>query len=135
MAEKISKVVSTYLLNMKEMQKVVDRQKVFSGISRVIGTTFPKLPPLIKTPLVKALQDIAAAYVLDKEGHIRQDMLDMALNDTDIEGIIMDKIRGYDISELEGIIKSASGYEIQFIIVSGGILGLMVGIIEAFFPL
>lgn len=135
LAEKIAKVVSTYLLNMKEMQKVVDKEKIFSGMARVLEVSFPRLPPMIRNPLLKTLQDMVAAYVLDKEGRIRADMLDMALNDTDLEKIIMDKIRGYDVSELEGIIKSASGYEIQFIIFSGGVLGLIVGIIEALLPL
>ena len=47
---------------------------------------------------------------------------------------ITEKIINYEIGEIEFIIKKASGPEINFILISGAVLGLIVGILETFLP-
>ncbi len=46
-----------------------------------------------------------------------------------------DKIMDYDISEIEKIIKKASSTEISFILWSGAVLGVLIGIIQALLPI
>jgi len=61
--------------------------------------------------------------------------MELAITDTEFEKIVIDKINSYDISQIEKIIKKASGPEMMFILISGAVLGFIIGIIEALLPL
>ena len=134
-AQKAAEVIRQYLLNTNELKKVVDKQKVKQSISKLVDKTLILVPNIGKRILSKVLRELTYFYFFDKDGLIKDEMLELAINDTDLENIITEKIINYDISQLEEIIKKASGTEITFILLSGAVLGLIIGIIEALLPI
>lgn len=133
-AQKAGEVIREYLLNTQEIKKVVDKDKVKKSINKLVEKTLFLVPKLGKRALSKILREITYLYFFDKSGYIKDEMLELALSDTDLENIIKEKIINYDISELEDIISKVSHTEIRFILYSGAVLGLIIGIIEAFLP-
>lgn len=130
-AQKASEIISAYLLNTEEIKKVVDKKKVKESIDKLIDKSVIVYGKKI---ISKILREITYWYFFDKDGYIKNEMLELALSDADLEKIIIDKIENYDISDLEHIIKKASSTEINFILFSGAILGIIIGGIEAFLP-
>ncbi len=134
-AVKAGEIISQYLLNTQEISKSIDKKKVRSSISKLVDKTLSLIPDIGRKFLAKRLADITYYYFFDRYGTIKEEILELAVNDSDLENIVRDKIMNYDIGELEYIIKKASGAEIAFILWSGAMLGLIVGVIEALLPL
>ena len=134
-AQKAGELVREYLLNIDDLRKTVDKERVKKSIDRLVDKTLFLLPKVGKKILSKTLRELTYLYFFNKDGYIKEEILELALNDSDLESIIKEKILKYDISELEYIINKASGAEITFILISGGVLGFIVGIIEAFLPI
>jgi len=133
-AVKAAEIIREYLLNTKEIKKVMDKDKARSSIDHLVDKTLTIVPKLGRKMFSKALREITYKYFFDDEGYVKEEILELALSDSDVKKIIVEKITNYDISELEKIIKNASGAEINFIIWSGGVLGFFVGLIEVFLP-
>ena len=133
-AQKAGEVIREYLLSTQEIKKVVDKDKVKKSINKLVDKTLFLVPKLGKRVLSKILREITYLYFFDKSGYIKDEMLELALSDADLENIIKEKIINYDIGELENIINKVSHTEIRFILYSGAILGLFIGIIEALLP-
>ncbi len=135
LAQKAGEAIREYLLNTQEIKKVVDKDKVKKSINKLVDRTLVYVPHLGKKVLSKILREMTYLYFFDKKsGYIKDEMLELALSDSDLENIIKEKIMSYDIGELENIINKVSHTEISFIIYSGAVLGLIVGILELFLP-
>ena len=134
LAVKISEIIREYLLNIDELKKVVDKNKVKDSINKLVDKTLVYFPHIGKKILSKIIREVTYLYFFDKNGYIKDEMLELALSDADLENIIKEKINGYDIGQIEKIIKSVSKTELSFILMTGGILGFLIGIIEAFLP-
>lgn len=134
LAEKASEVIREYLLNTNELKKVVDKEKVRQSIKKLVDKTLFLMPRMGRKVLASTLREITYLYFFDKDGYIKDEMLELALSDTDLENIVKEKILNYEIAELEMIIKKASSTEITFILMSGAVLGLIIGLIESFLP-
>ncbi|MCK4796520.1 MAG: DUF445 family protein [Spirochaetes bacterium] len=134
-AQKAGELIREYLLNTGELKKVIDKEKVKQSIAKLVDKTLIFMPKLGKRLLSKTLREITYLYFFDKDGYIKDEMLELALSDADLENIVTEKIMNYDINELEHIIKKAAGTEISFILLSGAVLGFIIGIIEAFLPI
>lgn len=134
-AKKASEVIREYLFNTQEIKKLADKEKVRNSIDKLVEKTLVKVPPFGRKMLSKALREITYMYFFEKkEGYIKDEILELALSDAEVENIIYEKIVNYEIGEIEYIIKRASGPEINFILLSGAVLGFIIGIIEAFLP-
>jgi uncharacterized membrane protein YheB (UPF0754 family) len=135
LAQKAGEAIREYLLNTQEIKKVVDKEKVKKSINKLVDKTLLFVPRLGKKALSKILREMTYLYFFDKKsGYIKDEMLELALSDSDLENIIREKIMNYDIGEIEDIINKVSHTEIRFILYSGAVLGLIVGIIEVFLP-
>lgn len=134
-AQKAAEIVREYLLNTSELKKVVDKSKVKESIKKLVDKTLILVPNLGRRVLSKILRELTYLYFFDKDGYIKDEMLELVLSDTDLENIIIEKIKNYDVGELERIVRKASGTEIKFIMFTGGFLGFLVGLIEAFIPI
>ena len=133
-AKKAAEVIREYLFNTKELQKVMNKKKVEESINKLVEKTLLRFPSLIKKGFSIILREVTYAYFFDKNGLIKDEIMDLAITDTEFEKIVIDKINGYDISQIEKIIKKASGPEIMFILISGAVLGFIIGLIEALLP-
>ena len=133
-AKKAGEVIREYLLNTKELKKVMDKEKVKISIEKLVDNTLKTVPSIGRKMFSKALREITYKYFFDDDGFVKEEILELALSDADVEKIIIEKIMDYDISEIEKIIKKASGVEILFILCSGGVLGIIIGLIQALIP-
>lgn len=134
-AKKAAEVVREYLLNTNEIKKVVDKDKVKVSIEKLVDKTLANLPNMGKKFISASLREITYRYFFEKnDGYIKDEMLELAISDAELEQLIYEKIVGYDIGELETIIKKASGPEIRFILLSGAVLGLFIGLVQALLP-
>jgi len=133
-AKKVALVIREYLLNTEELKKLVDKERVKTSIEKLVDKSLNKLPSFGRRILSKTLREITYFYFFDKDGLIKDEFIELALNDSELEKIIEDKIMNYQLEEIENIIKKASGPEISFIMLSGAILGFFIGLIEAFIP-
>jgi uncharacterized membrane protein YheB (UPF0754 family) len=134
LAEKISVIIREYLLNTSEIKKVVDKDKVRSSINKLVDKTLSLLPKIGRKILSKTLREITYLYFFDSDGFVKDEILELALSDADLENIIKNKILNYDIGKLEAIIYKVSSTEIKFILWTGGVIGFLIGIIQAFLP-
>jgi len=134
-AETAAEVIRQYLLNTAELKKVVDKDKVRDSISKLVDKTIILLPKTLKKMLSKILRELTYFYFFDKNGYMKDEIIELAVSDSDLEKIVIDKIMDYDISEIERIIKKASSTEISFILWSGAALGVLIGIIQALLPM
>ncbi|OHD17865.1 MAG: hypothetical protein A2Y34_15290 [Spirochaetes bacterium GWC1_27_15] len=134
-AKKTASVIREYLLNTEELKKIVDKEKVKNSVDQLIEKSLTALPNTGKKIISKGLREIIYLYFFDKDGFIKSDILQLALSDSDLEKIIEEKIMNYELQEIEEIVKKASGPEISFILLSGAVIGFIVGLIEAFLPI
>jgi len=134
-AKTAGQLIREYLLNTQEISKVVDKKKVKDSIKKLVDKTLSFIPELGRRVLSKTLREVTYFYFFDKNGFIKDEIVELTISDADLEKIIYDKITNYDIGELEYIIKKASATEIRFILLSGAFLGFFIGIIEALLPI
>ncbi len=135
LARNTAEIIRTYLLNTRELRRLVDRDKARRTIDRLIRRQLSLMPGLGRRLLSRGLRELTYHYFFDSDGYVKEEILKLALNDADLEKIMVDKISRYDIQQLESVIRRASGPEIQFIMLTGGILGFIIGLVEAFLPL
>ncbi|HOJ64214.1 MAG TPA: DUF445 family protein [Spirochaetota bacterium] len=134
-ARKAAEVIREYLFNTRELQKVLNKDKVKNSIDKLVDKTLSVVPSGLRKILSSILREVTYAYFFDKNGFIKDEIMELAITDTEFEKIVIDKINSYDISQIEKIIKKASGPEMMFILISGAVLGFIIGIIEALLPL
>lgn len=134
-ARNTAQIVRTHLLNTKEIRRLVDREKARRSIDRLVDRQLSLMPRLARRVLSRGLRELTYRYVFDRDGYVKEEILELALNDADLEKIMVDKIAATDLSQLERIIRQASGPEIRFILFTGAILGFLVGLVEALLPL
>ncbi len=134
-AKTLGELVREYLLNTKELSRVVHKDKVKEAIQTLVDKTLYFIPSLGRRFLQATFRKIIYFYFFDKEGYIKEDMLKLTIDNKDLERIIEEKIMSYDITQIEKIVNKASGTEINFILISGAVLGFIVGLIEVFLPI
>ncbi|MDY0297411.1 MAG: DUF445 family protein [Acidobacteriota bacterium] len=134
-ARNTAEIVRTHLLNTAEIRRLVDRDKARRSIDRLIDRQLSLMPRLARRLLSRGVRELTYRYVFDKDGYVKEELLELALSDADLERIMVEKICATDLSQLERIIRTASGPEIRFILFTGAVLGFVVGLVEAVLPL
>lgn len=123
MAERLGKIVKEHLLddetlvnavNLEETIKEVLNKRIATLRLPLVKPVLMKLVPLItdllKRPIEKELKNLPNIIAVDK--------------------IVEEKIKKFDLKELEKIIYQASGPEIRFIELAGGVLGFIIGFMQ-----
>jgi len=134
-ARSTAEIVRTYLLNTAEIRRMVDRRKARRSIDRLVERQLSLVPRLGRRLLARGLRELTYHYVFDDDGFVKEEILELAISDTDLEKTMVEKISATDLSQLERIIRQASAPEIRFILLSGAVLGFVVGFIEALLPI
>jgi uncharacterized membrane protein YheB (UPF0754 family) len=73
--------------------------------------------------------------LLDKDGYFNRALIESFIDERMVSGIVEQKINEFDLAELEDLAYTASGPELRFIVISGGVLGFLVGLAESFISL
>ncbi|MEY2587872.1 MAG: hypothetical protein RLY11_1721 [Bacteroidota bacterium] len=141
-AEKLGKLVSNELLSFKEIeQKIVSPEninklmpfvedKVDHFLRVKLNEVFPVIAMFIGENTIQQLKEIFMAelkvifpQVINK--HVQQ--LESQL---DLEKIVSEKVAGFSSDKLEQILNQIMSKEFRFVEVIGGILGLVIGILQ-----
>jgi len=129
-AERAGEIVNSYLVNSEEIRKQINREKLKQAIDRFLDNYNN---PVLKVPALRTMvKTIIVSMLTDKDGYFSKRIIESIIHQNMVSEIVEKKINEFDVNELELLVKKASNRELNFIIVSGGILGFIIGIVEAF---
>lgn len=132
-AKRAGELVNGYLVNSEAIRLKIDIHKLDGAIDRFLGRGKTRLwdIPLLK----KIVKKIILSNLLDKDGYFNRAVIESFIDERMVSGIVEQKINEFELSELEKLAYTASGPELRFIVISGGILGFLVGLAESFIEL
>jgi uncharacterized membrane protein YheB (UPF0754 family) len=132
-ARRAGEVVNGYLVNSEAIRQKIDIHKLDEAIDRFLGRGKTRLwdIPLLQ----KIVKKIILSQLLDKDGYFNKAVIESFIDERMVSGIVEQKINEFELSELEELAYTASGPELRFIVISGGILGFLVGLAESFIKL
>lgn len=139
-ARSLGNLVEQRLLSLDDMMEILDRPEVHDRIVE-------KMVEVMKIRVGKALQHRIPAKLtvviiglieklVRQEGYgmVKQAIAEGQIyleEELDISQMVEDKINRFDLDELESVIVSVSSPELRFIEIMGGVLGLVIGIIQS----
>ena len=136
LAKSIGKVVESELINLEELVgQITDnldleliKDKLVMKIMEAVRNELPAIFPfsLIEKLLRKYLEREGDQLFLSMIG----DFLEDGDNLTRISAHVEMKIMDYDLRKLEEIVLSVTKKELSFIVYLGGVLGLLIGVIQ-----
>ena len=132
-AERAGEIINDYLVNSEEIRKKINKDKLYQAIERFIEknkNTFWDIPILKKTVI-----NILSSLLIDKDGYFNKRVIESFIDEGMVSGIVKQKINEFDVTALESLMKKASAPEINFIILTGAVLGFIIGLAEAFISL
>jgi uncharacterized membrane protein YheB (UPF0754 family) len=129
-AKRAGEVVNGYLVNREAIRLKIDTHRLDEGIDHFLHK---RKNPLWDIPLLKKIvKKIIISNLLDKDGFFNRAIIESFIDEQMVSGIVEQKINEFDLAELEKLAYTASGPELRFIVISGGILGFLVGLAESF---
>ncbi|KPJ86616.1 MAG: hypothetical protein AMS17_11670 [Spirochaetes bacterium DG_61] len=129
-AERAGQIVNSYLVNSEEIRKQIDAAHLQQAVERFLEKNNNVLLDL---PIMKkVIKKIFSALLLDSDGYFSKKVIESIIDHDMVSGIVRQKINDFDVASIESLFKKASGPEINFIILSGAILGFIIGLVEAF---
>ena len=132
-AKRAGEIVDGYLVNSEAIRQKIDRRKLGEAIDRFLSQGKNRLWDL---PLLKRIvKKVILAQLLDKDGYFNRAVIESFIDKKMVSGIVEQRINDFALSELENLAYAASGPELRFIVLSGGILGFLVGLAESFIKL
>ncbi|MEN6349861.1 MAG: DUF445 family protein [Syntrophomonas sp.] len=139
-AAKLGDLIETQLLSMDELVDRIDtpetNQKITARLSKIVRDRLASMMPSIVPGKITQLISDNVDKILRQEApqlikQIIASSRDHLNNEIKISKMVEDKVNAFDLDELEAIIKGVSSRELTFIEVSGGVLGFIIGIVQA----
>jgi uncharacterized membrane protein YheB (UPF0754 family) len=134
-ASRAGSIVNDHLVNSEEIRMRIDKRKLSAAIDRFLERKDGKVLgiPITNLSFMRGtLKQVIIALVIDKDGYFSRRIIESVIDEGMVSGIVEQKINSFDTDVLERLVKKASGPEINFIILSGAILGFLIGFAEAF---
>lgn len=138
-AVSLGKLVETQLLSMDELIDKIDtpelNQKITTRLSQIVrdrlNSIFPSILPAKITQLItdnvdKILRQEAPNLIKQ----IISSSRDHLNNEIRISKIVEDKVKAFDLDQMEKMIRGVSSAELTFIEITGGVLGFIIGIVQ-----
>ena len=134
-ATRAGNIVNDHLVNSEEIRTRIDKKKLLSAIDRFLEKNDGKVLGLPVTNLSfmrQTMKQIIVSLLIDKDGYFSRRIIESVIDEGMVSEIVEQKINSFDTDLLERLVKKASGPEINFIILTGAILGFLIGLAEAF---
>jgi uncharacterized membrane protein YheB (UPF0754 family) len=132
-ALRAGEIVNGYLINSEDIRKKIDREKLQKAVEKFLEKNRYKL---FELSLVRGIiKNIIISLLIDKDGYFNKSVIESFIDEGMVSGIVEQKINEFEVSSIEKLVKSASGPELNFIILTGAILGFIIGLVEAFIGL
>ncbi len=135
-AVSIGQIVAEELIHVEELMAIfiekMDKEKLKSEIgNKITSAIAEKLPPFIPSVLVQTYID---QFIEEKGDEFLNDISERviveAATKVEVSSIVEEKIMAFDLIKLETIIMKIVRKELRHIEVLGGILGLMIGLLQ-----
>ncbi len=130
LAKKAGEIVNNYLVNSEDIRMQLDKTSLEKAVDNYLDRN---RNPLWDFGIARKLaKNIIVALLIDKDGYFNRNIIESIIHNEMVLNIVQKKIEEFDIIKLEGLVKKASGPEIRFIIVTGAVLGFLIGLVESF---
>lgn len=146
-AKSIGEAVEKELLSVDDLLDQIAspalQQEVVAAIvevsSRKLHEKMAIIPTAVRNFIVNYLQEIIEEEAKDAVAELKERISESIKAQVHLASLVEEKLKGFEPAELERIILSLSSRELKHIEVLGGILGLIIGLLQAgfayFFPL
>jgi len=132
-ARRAGDIVNDYLVNSEELRKQIDKNRLEEAVERYIERHGGKILDL---PLVgDTLKKLSSTLLIDRDGYFSRKVIEAIIDEDMVSSIVRQKISEFDVGDLEKIVKNASGPEIRFILLTGAVVGILIGLAQAFIGL
>lgn len=141
LAQAVGQVVATELLSREQVAAALNAPEIRVGMANMAGDAaaerfqaHPILSPLPRGLRVK-IANYAGTLVQQEVDNILRGsgskMTGKVLDSVDLGRLVQEKVEGMDWDYLEGIVYSVAGRELKLIEIMGGVLGAVVGLVQA----
>ncbi len=128
-ARRAGDIVNDYLVNSEELRKRMDRKRLEQAVEKYIERHGGKMLDL---PLVgETLKKLSTTLLIDRDGYFNRKIIEAIIDEDMVSGIVREKISEFDVGALEKLVKKASGPEIRFILLTGAVVGIIIGLAQA----
>lgn len=143
-AKKLGKLVSAELISFQEIEAKIsnpDNVKklmplVESHIEHFLRVKLAEQMPVISMFIgdktIQQLKDVFITELQELFPIIMHKYMHQLQNELDLEQIVIEKVSNFSTDKLENILKGIMSQEFRFIEILGGILGLLLGLIQVF---
>jgi len=139
LAVKLGELVENELLSLDDVFDKINgpevQEKLIRKLSEIMRDKLEGLLPRIIPPkLTQLIVDAMEKLLLQEAPNIVKEILESGkgylTEEIQISKIVEEKVNAFDLQELEDIIRGISSEEIKFIEVLGGVVGLLIGIVQ-----
>lgn len=143
LAKSVAETVERDLISVEDVQRVVHdmvqgervRTLLHERIDRLVAQQIEKLGPMVKmfvpgdlvATLKAKVEEEVLLFIENMSGELRQGISDRL----DVHEMVRARIEGYDLDRLERIVNRIAAQELRHIEVLGGVLGVLIGLVEA----
>lgn len=143
LAQRLGQLVETELLSHQDIRQIIDqpafqerlRGMVEQAVSRFVQSKLTSLHPLLNSLLRGTIATRATEMIVDEVERFLPDLVEQTASELEsqvhIDSIVQEKIKGFSPERLEALLFSMLKKEFWFIEIIGGVLGFVVGSIQA----
>lgn len=139
LAKKIGEVVQEELVSIEEiLDKFIENQQrdeiirqIKFKISRIVSEKLPGILSAFKPMVLRYIEDIVDAEFDKFIDDLNENFFKKIGQGINVASMVEEKINQFDIKKLEELIIKVANKELKGIIILGGILGLIIGFIQA----
>lgn len=139
LAKKIGEVVEEELVSVEEIldklmenhQKEEFIRQIKLKISRIVSEKMPGILSAFKPIVLRYIDDIVDSELDRFVDDINKDFFKRIGKNINVSNMVEEKINQFDIKKLEELIIKVANKELKGIIILGGVLGLIIGFLQA----
>lgn len=117
-------------INTPEVREIISRQ-IIAAVRDRLGEIIPRIVPAKVTQIIV---DSLEKLIRQESEHMIRQIIDSGqeylANEIQVSRIVEDKVNAFDLDQLEEMIRGVSSPELRAIEILGGVLGLIIGIIQ-----
>ena len=140
LAENVADIVAEQLFSVDELTKRLDVPQLQFEVEKLVKNAVEDwcsqkmtlLPSGIRNYCSNMLRDVIAAEVAGQFPSIAQAVFTHMREQVDVRAVVMEKINGLDLAEIEELVKQVAKKELSQIEWLGALLGLIIGLLQAF---
>lgn len=139
LASSLGKLVEEQLLSLDDLFDKINTPEVREIISRQIITAVRDrleeiIPRIVPAKVTQVIVDSLEKLIRQEAEHMIRQIIESGQeylsNEIQVSKIVEDKVNAFDLDQLEEMIRGVSSPELRAIEILGGVLGLIIGIIQ-----